>query len=113
LIDTTVGRVIFNRALPDEIPYINGLLKKKGLQELVNFCFINLGNDLTVQMLDALKELGFLYATKAGVSIGVDDMVIPARKPDIVDNARKSVLEGDRQRLDGAITAGERHNKII
>ena len=58
-------------ALPDEIPYINGLLKKKGLQELVNYTFINYGNDMTVGMLDALKNLGFLYATKAGVSIGV------------------------------------------
>jgi len=113
LVDTTVGRVIFNRALPDEIPYINGLLKKKGLSELVNYCFINYGNNLTVKMLDALKDLGFLYATKAGISIGVDDMVIPARKAEIVDNARKSVLEVERQRLDGAITAGERHNKII
>jgi DNA-directed RNA polymerase subunit beta' len=113
LVDTTVGRVIFNTSLPEEIPYINGLMKKKALQELVNFAFINFGNDLTVRMLDSLKELGFLYATKAGVSIGVDDMVIPARKADIVDGARKSVLEVERQRLDGAITAGERHNKII
>ena len=64
-------------------------------------------------MLDGLKDLGFLYATKAGVSIGVDDMVIPARKQEIVENARKSVLEVERQRLDGAITHGERHNKII
>ena len=113
LVDTTVGRVIFNTSLPEEIPFINGLMKKKALQELVNFAFINFGNDLTVRMLDSLKELGFLYATKAGVSIGVDDMVIPARKADIVDGARKSVLEVERQRLDGAITAGERHNKII
>ncbi|HEX6642938.1 MAG TPA: DNA-directed RNA polymerase subunit beta', partial [Thermoanaerobaculia bacterium] len=73
----------------------------------------NYGNDLTVEMLDGLKDLGFLYATKAGVSIGVDDMVIPARKQEIVENARKSVLEVERQRLDGAITHGERHNKII
>jgi DNA-directed RNA polymerase subunit beta' len=113
LVDTTVGRVIFNQALPEEIPYINGLLKKKGLQELVNYCFINYGNDLTVKMLDGLKDLGFLYATKAGVSIGVDDMVIPSRKTDIVEGARKAVLEVERQRLDGAITHGERHNKII
>jgi len=113
LVDTTVGRVIFNTSLPEEIPYINGLMKKKALQELVNFAFINFGNDLTVRMLDSLKELGFLYATKAGVSIGVDDMVIPAKKAEIVDGARKSVLEVERQRLDGAITAGERHNKII
>jgi DNA-directed RNA polymerase subunit beta' len=113
LVDTTVGRVIFNTSLPEEIPYINGLMKKKALQELVNFAFINFGNDLTVRMLDSLKELGFLYATKAGVSIGVDDMVIPSKKQDIVEGARRSVLEVERQRLDGAITAGERHNKII
>ena len=64
-------------------------------------------------MLDDLKDLGFLYATKAGVSIGVDDMVIPSKKGEIVDAARKTVLEVERQRLDGAITHGERHNKII
>src|SRR5438270_3381720 len=113
LLSTTVGRVIFNQSLPEEIPYLNGLLKKKGLQDLVNYCFINYGNDLTVRMLDGLKDLGFLYATKAGVSIGVDDMVIPSKKQSIVEGARRSVLEVERQRLDGAITAGERHNKII
>ena len=106
-------RHLQHSSLPDEIPYINGLLKKKGLQELVNYCFINYGNDLTVRMLDGLKDLGFLYATKAGVSIGVDDMVIPSKKQEIVEGARRSVLEVERQRLDGAITAGERHNKII
>src|SRR5205814_5281544 len=84
-IETTVGRVIFNMHLPKEIPYINGLLKKKGLQALVNYAFLTYGNDLTVKLLDELKELGFLYATKAGISIGVDDMVIPKRKGEIVD----------------------------
>ncbi|MEK6376025.1 MAG: DNA-directed RNA polymerase subunit beta', partial [Acidobacteriota bacterium] len=113
IIETTVGRVIFNMHMPDEIPFINGLLKKKGLSELVNFAFINFGNDMTVRLLDQLKDLGFLYATKAGVSIGVDDMVIPSTKGAIVDGARKAVLEVERQRLDGAITHGERHNKII
>src|SRR5438874_8998736 len=72
LVDTTVGRVIFNTHLPEEIPYLNGLLTKKRLQELVNYGFINFGNDLTVRLLDQLKDLGFLYATIAGVSIGVD-----------------------------------------
>ncbi|HXI13024.1 MAG TPA: DNA-directed RNA polymerase subunit beta' [Thermoanaerobaculia bacterium] len=113
LVETTVGRVIFNMHLPDEIPFINGLLKKKGLGELVNFAFLNFGNDLTVKMLDEIKEVGFLYATKAGVSIALEDMVIPARKGEIVDKARIGVLEVERQRLDGAITHGERHNKII
>jgi DNA-directed RNA polymerase subunit beta' len=113
LVETTVGRVIFNQHLPAEIPFINGLMKKKALSELVNYCFINHGNALTVEMLDSIKELGFLYATKAGISIGVDDMVIPSKKPEIVEGARKAVLEVERQRLDGAITTGERHNKII
>jgi len=72
IVETTVGRVIFNTHLPNEIPYINGLMKKKGLSELVNYAFINWGNDLTVRMLDDLKDMGFLYDTKAGV------IVVPA-----------------------------------
>ncbi len=71
--------------LPKEIPFINGLLKKRGLQDLVGYCFINLGNDKTVEMLDEIKEITFLYATKAGISFGVDDMVIPSRKQEILD----------------------------
>ncbi len=57
LIDTTVGRVIFNMHLPKEIPFINGLLKKRGLQDLVSYCFIKLGNEATVRMLDEIKEI--------------------------------------------------------
>jgi DNA-directed RNA polymerase subunit beta' len=113
LIETTVGRVIFNRNLPPEIPYINGLLKKRGLQDLVGYCFIRLGNEQTVRMLDELKEITFYYATRAGISIGIDDMVIPAAKATIIDRARTEVLEIENQRSAGVITAGERHNKII
>jgi DNA-directed RNA polymerase subunit beta' len=113
LIDTTVGRVIFNRALPAQFPYINGLLKKKGLSDLVTFSYLRYGPAATVQMLDELKETGFLYATKAGISIGVDDMLIPEKKVALVDKARKEVLEVENQRSSGVITAGERHNKII
>src|ERR1700761_9762651 len=68
IIDTTVGRVIFNMNLPPEIPYINGLLKKRGLQDLVGYCFIKLGNEKTVQMLDEIKEVTFAFATRAGIS---------------------------------------------
>ncbi|MFP3939462.1 MAG: DNA-directed RNA polymerase subunit beta' [Thermoanaerobaculia bacterium] len=113
LIETTVGRVIFNRHLPDEIPFVNGLLKKRGLQELVGFCFIKLGNEKTVAVLDELKRITFDYATRAGISIGVDDMVIPAAKSRILDDARNEVIEIENQRAAGVITAGERHNKII
>jgi DNA-directed RNA polymerase subunit beta' len=113
LIDTTVGRVILNMHLPEEIPYINGLLKKRGLQDLVGYCFIKLGNDGTVRMLDELKEISFHYATRAGISFGVDDMVVPSRKPELLDLARREVVEIENQRSAGVITAGERHNKII
>jgi DNA-directed RNA polymerase subunit beta' len=113
LIETTVGRVIFNMHLPKEIPYINGLLKKRGLQDLVGYCFIQLGNEATVRMLDEIKEVTFLYATRAGISFGVDDMVVPSRKPEILQQARTEVIEIENQRSAGVITAGERHNKII
>jgi DNA-directed RNA polymerase subunit beta' len=113
LIDTTVGRVILNMHLPKEIPFVNGLLKKRGLQDLVGYCFITLGNDKTVEMLDEIKEVTFLYATKAGISFGVDDMVVPSRKPEILQQARTEVVEIEKQRSAGVITAGERHNKII
>ncbi|HYN19894.1 MAG TPA: DNA-directed RNA polymerase subunit beta', partial [Thermoanaerobaculia bacterium] len=113
LIETTVGRVIFNSHLPAEIPYINGLLKKRGLQDLVGYCFIKLGNEATVRMLDEVKEITFLYATRAGISFGVDDMVVPSRKQEILDQALREVLEIEKQRSAGVITAGERHNKII
>ncbi len=113
LVDTTVGRVLFNRALPTEMPFLNGNLKKRGLTDFVSYVYLNFGEESTVQMLDDLKALGFTAATTAGISIGVDDMVIPARKEDYLQAARKEVLEVENQRSSGVITAGERHNKII
>jgi DNA-directed RNA polymerase subunit beta' len=113
LIETTVGRVILNMHLPKEIPFVNGLLKKRGLQDLVGYCFITLGNAKTVEMLDEIKEVTFNYATRAGISFGVDDMVVPSRKPEILQQARDEVVEIEKQRSAGVITQGERHNKII
>ena len=79
--DTTVGRVILNDVLPDPMPFVNGLLKKKGLTQLVQYCYLKYGLQITVQMLDEVKKLGFLYATRAGISIGIDDMVVPEENP--------------------------------
>ena len=110
---TTVGRVIFNDHLPSEMPFINGLLKKKGTQQLVQYCYLRFGLERTVDLLDQLKELGFLYATKAGISIGINDMVIPGDKSRLVENAEKEVVKVLQQYLDGAITNGERYNKVI
>jgi DNA-directed RNA polymerase subunit beta' len=112
-INTTVGRVIFNDHLPRQMPFINGLLKKKGVQQLVQYCHLRFGQHRTVQMLDELKDLGFLYATKAGISIGIDDMLIPGDKLRLVEAAEKEVVKVQQQYLDGAITNGERYNKVI
>jgi DNA-directed RNA polymerase subunit beta' len=111
--DTTVGRVIFNDVLPDEMPFINGLLKKKGLTQLVQYCYLKYGLAITVQMLDEVKKLGFLYATRAGISIGIDDMIVPGEKAGLVKDAEKAVIEVQSQYQEGAITFGERYNKII
>ncbi len=113
LIQTTVGRVIFNMHLPEQVPFINGLLKKRGLQDLVGFCYIKHGHEMTVKMLDTIKEVSFHYATRAGVSFGIDDMLIPSTKGKLLNDANTEVNKIEKQRVEGVITAGERHNKII
>jgi DNA-directed RNA polymerase subunit beta' len=113
IINTTVGRVIFNNELPGAMRYVNGLLKKKGLQQLVQSCYQRFGLEKTVEMLDSLKDLGFLYATKSGLSIGIDDLIIPSEKIALVDRARDEVIKVEQQYLEGAITNGERYNKVI
>ena len=118
-LNTTVGRAILNDHLPrvvaprESMPYINGLLKKKGIGQLVNYVYLRYGLETTVKMLDEIKSLGFKYATRAGLSIGIDDMVIPDNKKTLVKDADKSVIAVQQQYLDGAITNGERYNKVI
>jgi DNA-directed RNA polymerase subunit beta' len=112
-ISTTVGRAILNDALPEGMPYVNGLLKKKGIGQLINYCYLNLGLEVTVKTLDKVKDLGFTYATRSGLSVGLDDMVIPDSKYTVVSEAEKQVINVQQQYLDGAITNGERNNKVI
>lgn len=112
-IHTTVGRAILNDSLPENVPYVNGLLKKKGIGQLVNYCYLNLGLEITVKMLDRIKSLGFQFATRSGLSVGLDDMVIPATKYPVVSEAERTAITVQQQYLDGAITNGERNNKVI
>jgi DNA-directed RNA polymerase subunit beta' len=112
-INTTVGRVILNDHLPKEMPFVNGLLRKKGLGALCNYCYLRFGLDTTVRMLDSVKALGFLYATKSGISLGIDDLVVPSTKAKMVDAAKSEVIEVEKQYQEGAITHGERYNKVI
>ena len=113
IISTTVGRVLFNNALPAEFPFVNGLLKKKGLGLLVQYGYRRFGLEKTVMMLDGLKTLGFLSATQSGLSIGIDDLIIPSVKVDLVNAAKEDVIKVEQQYQDGAITNGERYNKVI
>ena len=79
----------------------------------MQYCYLKFGLQITVGMLDQVKELGFLYATRAGISIGIDDMVVPGEKPELVKDAENDVIAVQSQYQEGAITHGERHNKII
>ncbi|MEO6724370.1 MAG: DNA-directed RNA polymerase subunit beta', partial [Blastocatellia bacterium] len=112
-INTTVGRVILNERFPENMPYINGTLKKKGLTSMVNYCFLRLGHAATVEMLDKVKETGFLFATRAGISIGIDDMVTPPSKPKMLADAEAEVIKVEDQYKEGVITNGERQNKVV
>ena len=113
VINTTAGRAVFNDSLPDGLPYFNGLIKKKGLSQCVQYCYLRHGVAKTVEMLDGLKHLGFGYATQSGLSIGIDDLIVPAQKVSLVKEANDEVLNVEQQYLEGAITNGERYNKVI
>lgn len=113
LVETTVGRVIFNDIVPAEVGFVNETLTKKTLEALVSNVHLRIGNLQTVQFLDQLKELGFRYATLAGASIGLNDVVVPEIKSKIVEEAYDEVKLLEEQYWMGTITEGERYNKVI
>jgi DNA-directed RNA polymerase subunit beta' len=110
---TTVGRVFFNEIWPASQGFINKVVTKKQLGDCIWRCYQMAGHDETVRVLDRLKELGFLHATRGGISIGMVDMIIPKEKAQIVDHARRQIDEVEKQYRRGIITDGERYNKII
>src|SRR6188768_732867 len=110
---TTVGRVIFNEIWPTGLGFINFPVPKSKLGDLILNTYKVAGDRVTVETLDKLKELGFQTAMQAGISIGIDDMIIPENKKEIVADARKKVDEVESQYKKGIITSGERYNKII
>ncbi len=113
LIETTVGRVIFNEIIPERLGFINYTINKKQLSDLIYRCYTELANYQTVVLLDALKEMGFKYATLSGLSISTDDMKIPLIKEELIARARKEVVEIEKQYKKGIITDVERYNKVI
>ncbi|MCK4889401.1 MAG: DNA-directed RNA polymerase subunit beta', partial [Candidatus Aminicenantes bacterium] len=113
LLVTTPGRIIFNRLLPEATPFVNGLLKKKGIQNIVSFIYLVQGFNPTVETLDKLKEAGFEYATRAGFTIGISDLVVPPEKEKIIKDTNAELEKIEQKYAKGLLTAGERHNTII
>src|SRR6266513_45119 len=113
VIETTVGRVIFSEIWPEDLGFPNKVVGKGQLGELIWNCYKFCGHESTVTTLDRLKELGFYEATRAGVSIGIDDMIIPKEKTQEIETAQKQISEVEKQYRKGVITPGERYNKII
>src|SRR5499427_1519770 len=110
---TTAGRVIFNEVLPQELGFINETMEKKSLERLVGDCYSRLGPEVTSDLLDELKNLGFKYATQAGFTVGIDDVRIPPEKNEIIARARAEVDQINLNYRRGVITEGERYNKVI
>lgn len=112
LIETTMGRIIFNNALPENMLFVDGLIKKQHLKDIFTYVFRNLGRAPLVKMADAIKSLGFRFATEAGVSFGMDDMEVPQQKKTLIENAEKEIENIEEEYREGAITNRERKNKI-
>jgi DNA-directed RNA polymerase subunit beta' len=113
--ETTTGRVLLSEIVPEEIPFrfINQVMDKKALGELIDQAYRRLGNKATVLLADRLRTLGYQHATKAGVSICLDDMMVPPDKERFISEAQQQVAEVENQYLDGLISDGERYNKVI
>ncbi|MCB2201116.1 DNA-directed RNA polymerase subunit beta' [bacterium] len=113
---TTPGRILFNRIVPEDIrkdTYYNELLTKKRLEQIISECHHRVGNAETAKFLDNLKELGYGFSTRGGLSVGLGDVHIPGEKVDMIDRSQAEVDEIQMQYEMGAITDGERYNKII
>ena len=113
LIETTVGRVIFNQIVPKEMGYLNELLTKGRLRQIIGLCFRKAGLAKTVEFLDATKEIGFMAATRGGLSVSISDVVIPEEKIKLIAKAQETVDNIEEYYQNGVITSGERYNKII
>ena len=115
LVETTIGRALLAEILPEGLAFkrINTELTKKAISRLINACYRELGLKETVVFADKLMYTGFRFATRAGISIGIDDMKIPDEKKAILEEAEKEVVEIQQQFQSGLVTAGERYNKVV
>ncbi len=115
IVETTVGRVLLSEILPPKVPfeYVNRVLNKKALSELIDVCYRKHKNKETVLLADRLRSTGFAQSTKAGISVCMDDMIIPDRKKELIDKAQDELQRVVDQYQEGLITDGERYNKVV
>jgi DNA-directed RNA polymerase subunit beta' len=115
LVETTVGRALLSELLPKGLSFdlVNRAMTKKSISSIINVCYRNVGLKATVIFADQLMYMGFHYATKSGVSIGINDLVIPRDKTDIVNQAEEEVSKIQAQYASGLVTQGERYNKVV
>ena len=115
LVDTTVGRAILSNLLPPGLSFdlINRPLDKKAVSNMIDACYRDVSLKETVILADQLMYTGYRYATQSGISIGVNDMVIPDEKADILAAAEKEIKEIEQQWSTGLVTSGERYNKVV
>jgi len=113
VIETTAGRCIFNDILPDGMPFYNMTMAQKKLSRVISDCFKYAGRAETVDLLDRIKDLGFRYATLAGLSFGLTDLKIPAKKPEIITDTEKRVAKIYKNYSEGVLTDRERYNQVI
>ncbi|MDR2128401.1 MAG: DNA-directed RNA polymerase subunit beta' [Burkholderiaceae bacterium] len=115
LVETTVGRALLSEILPRGLPFalMNKALKKKEISRLINASFRKCGLKETVVFADKLLQNGFRLATRAGISIAIEDMLVPKEKGGIIERAEKEVKEIEKQYVSGLVTAGERYNKVV
>jgi len=113
LVETTAGRCIFNDMLSEEMPFYNMTMSQKSLGQVISDCFDMAGSAKTVDLLDQIKDLGFRYATLAGLSFGITDLKIPEAKEKIIDETEKKVSKIHKNYQAGVLTEGERYNQVI
>jgi DNA-directed RNA polymerase subunit beta' len=113
MIDTTVGRVLFNEVLPDQVRFVNENYPKDKLVALVDYCSRKLGLDATAKLLDDVKDLGFEMATRSGLSIGIDDVVVPKEKYEILDRSERELRKVQKAYERGLMTDSEKYNLVV
>jgi DNA-directed RNA polymerase subunit beta' len=113
LIETTVGRILFNESMPDEIPFVNELLDSRALKSVVQNCYTVIGMDATSEVVDRIKNIGFHYATRSGVTMSVSEIKVPEEKKAIQSEAEKKIQEVNEQYQMGLITEQERYDATV